>query len=310
MTGKDITRWADANQYHSERMPTKQIQVYLLNATPDPLGTLAATCGIYEGKVIRSLSDVTDQQRRDAYEAMMSTALQGPLETVQFNFLVEGVDRAFTHQMVRERHAFFAQESLRFAVKEGFWDEVDLPPSLKGLPEDHPQVIIYKGQLQKAGEAYEALVADGMPAEEARKLLPHAVTTRLHWVTSLRSLVHVAGLRTCTQAEFAWRIVMAKVAMALRQHSHSHDGWQFRFIADQIRPVCYQQGKCGFMAQFDRDCSIRDRVEANAKAGRPSKEWNQPLTDDDDSIPELQTIIPAIQDWEWAADPAAARRRQ
>lgn len=300
----EVARWADTHQYRSESMRSNHVEVDLLNVTPDPLGTVAATCGIYEGKVYRSLSDISDSQRMESFEAMMNTELRGPLETVQFNFLIEGVDRAFTHQMVRERQAFFAQESLRFAVKEDFWDEVELPPSLKSLPDDHPRVRIYKDQLKRAGLAYQALVNDGMPAEEARKLLPHAVTTRLHWCTSLRSLIHVAGLRTCTQAEFSWRIVMAKIAVALRNYSRGHrDEWQFRFIADQIRPVCYQQNKCGFMAQFDRDCSIRDRVNTNAAIGRPSSEWSAPLTDDAGNVE-----VPAIHDWEWATDPAAARR--
>lgn len=308
---QEVVRWGDIQQYKSERMPHNHIDVHLLNATHDPLGTVAATCGIYEGKVYRSLDDIGYQQRVDAFHAMMNTELRGPLETVQFNFLVEGVDRAFTHQMVRERQAFFAQESLRFAVKESFWDEVELPPSLKGLPEDHPRVAVYRSQLKSIGQAYQALVDDGMPAEEARKLLPHAVTTRLHWCTSLRSLIHVAGLRTCTQAQFDWRIVMARVAMALRAYARGQkDEWQFRFIADQIRPVCYHQGKCGFMANFDRDCSIRERVELNHQYGRPSNEWHEPMTDSDNSVPDGGvTVVPAIQDWEWAADPAAARRQ-
>jgi flavin-dependent thymidylate synthase len=305
---KEVVRWGDSQQYYSEPMPEKGIQVTLLNTIPDPLGTLAALCGIYEGKVIRDTAAVTNEERKKAFEAMLSTELRGPLEAIPFTFLIEGVDRAFTHQMVRERQAFFAQESLRFAVKEEFWNEVELPPSLQGLNADDPKVLTYRTQLKMAGRAYQALVNDGMPAEEARKLLPHAVTTRLFWSTSLRSLLHVAGLRTCTQAEFTWRVVMSKVAAEIRAYARreagtaatwpSNDRWQMDFIADQLRPVCYQTGRCGFMAKFDRECSIRDRVEENAKVGRPSSEW--PFESPDGKIAP-------IHNFEWAADPAAAR---
>jgi hypothetical protein len=83
-----------------------------------------------------------------------------------------------------------------------------------------------------------------------------------------------------------------------------------------MRPVCYQQGKCGFMAQFDRGCTIRERVEANAKFGRPSSEWHLPLHGmvshegvDGFVGKERGVIVEAIKPEEWLADPTAARRR-
>lgn len=347
--GQEVQRWADAHQYRSEPMPQGAAgpRVYLLNATPDPLGSLAALVATYSGKVVRSLSEVTHEERRQAYADMGGTELNSALECMQFHFLFEGVDRAFTHQHVRGRHAFYAQESLRFAVKEDWAQEIPLPPHLAGRPEDDVQVRVWRKTLNAIEDSYAALVHSGMPAEEARGLLPHAVTTRIHWVVTWRELLHVAGLRTCTQAQFVWRQVFAEVAKALREYGRrqsSHkvevlnpeyegqtatvsDNWQFEFLADQIRPVCYQQGKCGFMAKFDRSCSIRDRVEANALIGRPSGEWDQDkqicnggYVRWDDPLGQLPIavrhkdhldhVIPAIHPSEWAADPAAARKVQ
>jgi hypothetical protein len=53
------------------------------------------------------------------------------------------------------------------------------------------------------------------------------------------------------------------------------------------------------MAKFDRECSIRDRVEKNAELGRPSSDWG---------LPDPEGRVNAIQPYEWAADPAAARK--
>lgn len=329
---KEVQRWADAHQYRAEPQPTAARRgpvVTLLNATPDPLGSLAALTAIYEGRVVRSLAEVTDEQRRAALVAMQSTELSGPLEVAQFHFLVEGVNRAWTHQAVRGRNAFYAQESLRFAVVEDWSDGVPLPPSLAGLGEDHVLSRLYRKGLISAEDTYGALVANGMPAEEARDLLPHAVQTRLHWVCDLRELLHVAGLRTCTQAQFVWRQVMAGVAQTLRgwhgsEYYHTSPGlgyasqsdrWQFEAIADALRPVCYQTGRCGFMARFDRSCTIRERVEAFAENGIPSSEWGRPFgavrhrTDERGKVGELYTIEP-IHDYEWAADPGAARKKE
>lgn len=320
---REIARWGDSQQYYSEPMPEEAKRgpvVTLINATPDPLGSLAAICGIYSGKIYRSLREVKDEDRKAKFQDMMNTVLNGSLEVAQFHFLIEGVSRSFTHQAVRARGAFYAQESLRFAVKENWVDEVHEPPSFANLPEDHMWRAKWKRVLNVINTEYTYLVNDGMPAEEARDLLPHAVTTRYHWVVDLRGLLQEAGKRTCTQAQFAWRLMFAQVAKALREygrgssvymHTVREDAWQFEFIADQLRPNCFQTGSCGFMAAFDRGCSIRERVEIRAKnGGTDPSQWHKPFlyyaTAEDGS--RGVRASEGINNWEWAADPNAARK--
>lgn len=332
----DIVRAADAAQYARPAIPKEQrgqIRVRLLNATPDPLGSVAALIEQYKGNVIRSLSEVTDEQRRAALADMGKTVLSGPLEAVQFHWQIEGVTRSITHQMVRSRASFFAQESLRFAVPEGNWaDEIPLPPSLAAIPaerarylaqaginEDPPEGLraldAWQDAMINAQNAYERLIELGLPAEEARGVLPHDMPTRIHWVCDLRTLLAEAGKRTCTQAQFPWRMIFAGMASALRAFTSNGnrrlDSWQFDEIASALRPVCFQTGRCGFMAQFDRSCKIRGRVDANAAIGREPSEWGEAKTvyravgDHREMLPVY--TIDAINDYEWAADPSAAR---
>lgn len=309
-----LVRKADAAQYERAPMPDAARRgpvVTLIDAPVDPLGTLAVIGGIYTGKVRRSKAEVTEDERRAMLADMQATVLDGPLESIQFTFLIEGVGRDFTHQAVRNRFSFFAQESLRFAVAEDWAQEIPLPPSLAALPQDAPAVGVWRKALNHAEDAYAALIGAGMPAEEARKVLPHAITTRYYWTVSLRTLLQEAGKRTCTQAQFDWRVVFAGVAKALRERGDAPaeynvpgaflpmgDGWQYAAFADLLRPVCYQQGKCGFMAKFDRGCTIRARVDAFAEAGVPSSEWD---------VDEAGSSLASIHPSEWAADPAAAR---
>jgi len=321
----ELQRWADAQQYRSEEMPFntgKGPRVTLLNATPDPLGSIAAMCAMYEGRVVRSLEEVTRAQRAEAWEAMGKTHLKAPLEAVQLHFLVEGVNRNFTHQMVRQRTACFSQESLRFAVKENLDEEIPLPPSLAGLPEEDPRVRVWHKAVNSLDDAYSFLVSHGTPAEEARDLLPTGVTTRLHYITNLRGLLEHAGNRLCTQAQFSWRLVMSEIRRAMREYGgnqgafvHSfpegavphwmpaEDAWQWDVISEALKPICYQTGKCEFKAKFDRSCSIRERVDANAALGRPSSEWGERSIG-----PEEMPIIEPILPQEWLCDPGAARK--
>jgi flavin-dependent thymidylate synthase len=327
----EVVQWADAAMYRAEPIPGAAgaegdlaPRVTLLSMNTDPLGDIAAGAMMYEGRVCRSLGDVTEEERRHYFGEIAKTHLKAPYELVQMHFLLEGVTRSFTHQLVRQRTAVYMQESLRFAVKEHVDEEVALPPSLRRLADDHPQRRLWQQAVNKIDDTYHALIGSGIPAEDARGLLPHNITTRVHYSTNLRALLDHAGNRLCTQAQFEWRAVFTGIAQAIRNYRPAGDfyadgreawSWQYGALADLLRPVCYQVGHCVFQADFDRSCSIRNRVQANAEVGRQSGEWDTELdvvvgvgpksvVRDESDRP---VFIGAIQPAEWLADPGAAR---
>jgi flavin-dependent thymidylate synthase len=325
---KEVQRYADVAMYDAEPIDRNDDgsitpKVYLLGMTSDPLGHIAAACKMYKGEVVRDLSEISDDERRDYFEQVQRTHLQAPFEFVDFHFMVEGVTRSLTHQMVRQRTAVYAQESLRFAVKPYIGDEVALPPSLIGtdptrlsMHTNHGDTmrLVWDEALDNLGAAYHKLVGMGMPQEDARGLLPHNIATRLHYKTNLRNLLEHAGNRLCTQAQFEWRTVWIQIVQAIREYrvvspsghrwkSDAYD-WQQDVLANLFRPICYLTGKCEFRADFDRACSIRDRVDQNAAVGRPSAQWDTHYGDDETVI-QIRAIRPS----EWLLDPAAARVR-
>jgi thymidylate synthase ThyX len=166
---------------------------------------------------------------------------------------------------------------MRFAVVGELADKVQLPVSIRS---GSAEAESWNAAILAIQQAYDFLVNNGVPAEEARGLLPHAVPTRVHYVTNMRALLEHAGNRLCTQAQYVWRIVFAMIVNELRAQEPE---WQWRVITERaFKPVCYRLGHCPFEATFDRDCKIRRRV----REGR----WDE------------------INDAEWALDPAAARR--
>lgn len=349
MSGNEISRWADEAMFRSESHNADEgPKVHLLAMPPDPLGQIAACAKMYKGEVVRSLSDVTHAERREYLAEMQKTKLAMPLESVTFHFMLENVTRAFTHQLVRQRTAAYAQESMRFAVVEDMTQAVALPPSLSqyrgeagqeslryresGLivrSEAENQFWSWVDTVNAISEGYGYLVSSGMPAEDARGLMPTNIITRVNYITNLRGLLDHAGNRLCTQAQFEWRAVFAQIASAIRNYEphgarlkssgdnlptggpemlgwlDDGDRWQYEAIADLLRPVCYQTGKCAFKADFDRKCSIRGRVDDNEAIGRPSTEWGEATNR---TMPDgTNRVVLPIHPREWLTDPEAAR---
>lgn len=278
----DLTHYVDKAMFTAEPVEDSMPRVYLLSATPDPLGSLAAMVFMYKGRVIRDLSELTDEDRRWAWGEVQKTHLKAPLEAIDLHFMVESVTRAFTHQMVRQRTAVFAQESMRFAVK----DDIAARPGPM-ITSDHDAEVVWEKAIHEVWTAYMKLINSGIPAEEARGLLPHDTLTRLNYKTNLRNLADHLGNRLCTQAQFEWRLVAAQLRQAIRTYkppakptdSHTVQGyavpWQFELIADSdiFKPVCFEMGRCPFMGEIDRGCTIRGRVELQNFDAIRTEEW-------------------------------------
>lgn len=275
--GSELTKWGDSQQYDAAPFEEDGIVVRLLQAPLDPLGGVAAMRRMYAGKPTYDLAHITHPEREEAWHDMMGAHLAAPLEAISLHFYIEGIDRAFTHQLVRQRTAAYAQESMRFAVVGELSDKVRPPISIRAGSDE---AAAWERAILAIQESYDYLVNNGVPAEEARGLLPHATPTRIHYLTNMRNLLDHAGNRLCTQAQFVWREVFAKMIYAMRSHE---PGWQWKIITESaFRPVCYRLGHCPFQATFDRDCKIRSRVTA----GR----------------------FEEINISEWLLDPSAARR--
>lgn len=284
--GTDVTRYADKAMFEAERIDDEALErpiVHLLSATPDPLGSVAAFSMMYEGRVIRDLGEITDDERRHYFDEAFKTALRAPLETIDLHFMVEGMTRATFDQMRTQRTAVYAAESLRFAVKEDLNQAVRPGPNVKTSKQ---ALKIWNRTVEDISIAYNTLVANGVPAEDARGLMPMNVLTRAHYKTNLRNLEAEVGKRLCTQAQFEWRILHADLRRAIREYrvpvySHenksdtSHFNWQFEYIAESamFQPICFNSGKCMFKAQMDRGCTIRERVERGAFDEIRTEEW-------------------------------------
>jgi flavin-dependent thymidylate synthase len=282
----EVSTYVDRAMFGDEPVEEKALahpKVYLLSATPDPLGACAAYSMMYEGRVVRDLSEITDDERRHYFDETFKTALKTPLEAIDLHFMVEGMTRATWDQMRTQRTASFAGESLRFAVKDTFAESVRPGPSVENKKGNRD---IWAKALVGLEEAYHALIANGVPAEDARGLLPMNILVRGHWKSNLRNLEAEIGKRLCTQAQFEWRMLHADLRRSIREYQQTMrvnggtsilraNDWQWAYIAESpmFVPICFQKGACMFKASMDRGCTIRSRVDAGQFDQIKTEEW-------------------------------------
>lgn len=117
-------------------------------------------------------------------------------------FLLEGISRACTHQLVRHRLASFSQESQRYVdLSKGEWSAI-IPPAVAQDP-------AAKARLDEAWEYLQATYRDlremGIRKEDARFLLPNAAETRIVTTMNFAAWSHFLWLRAVDKAA-QWEI--------------------------------------------------------------------------------------------------------
>jgi len=274
----EVVKWADVAMYTAPKTRVEDDglivpRVTLRYMTPQPLQALAAAARGYEGVPVRDINEISQNIALKWFEDMSKTVLAMPLEWIDFDFYFEGVTRAWMDQLRTQRTAAYVAESLRFAVKEDAEFAVVKPPSIADLKDDDPKRVIWDEAVYDMAKAYNSLINAGIPAEDARGLLPMNIATRISYKTNLRALVPHSGMRLCSQAQHEWKQVWAGMLDAIASYGPPEDRWQQQEILRLFRPICYQTGRCQFRAETDRYCSIRDRVEGHYARGEKPAQW-------------------------------------
>ena len=178
------------------------MNVTLLYHTENPERAVATAARICYASVGAEelMETMSDEQVRSVLSTIMRSGHYSTLEHATYTFAVDGVSRALTHQLVRHRLASFNQQSQRY-VRFDEAPNVILPDSIGKDPELKE---IFDNAIDSAYEAYAALCKAGVPAEDARYLLPNACESKIVITMNIRELLHFFEVRCCRRAQ--WEI--------------------------------------------------------------------------------------------------------
>ena len=189
------------------------IRVRLIDHTEDPIRALymayrVCYSALTPEQVLARIEDERIPRARmlEFVEARLQTGHMSPLEQVVFEFGISGVSRAFSHQFVRHRIGIsFEQQSQRYVS----YGDGEFPYSVPRTVERAGMRDEMTALFAQAGALYERMVAAGVPAEDARFLLPNATSTNFKIMVNFASLLHIADLRLCTRAQWEFRKVVS-----------------------------------------------------------------------------------------------------
>lgn len=206
------------------------MEVTLIDYARDPLEKLYGayrTC--YTEKTPRevweeiALNVISGEERAAHHEKVkafvqerLKTGHVSPLEQVVFWFGISGVSRALSHQFVRHRIGIsFEQQSQRYVkYKEGKFEEFVVPPTIQKNKDALDEFSLV---MKRLGESYSALTKIGIPAEDARFVLPNAMPTNFQIMVNLAELLHIGDLRLCHRAQWEIRHMVGLMRAELRK---------------------------------------------------------------------------------------------
>lgn len=190
------------------------MKVALLQHTPDPERTVALAA-----RLCYSPADIDELQERLTavdtvafLDKILSLGHHSVLEHASFTFGIDGISRAASHQLVRHRIASYSQQSQRYVSHAQRFNAV-VPDSITARPELRDR---FESQLQALHDCYRELVEAGVPAEDARYILPNATETKIIVTMNARSLRHFFALRCCRRAQWEIRAMAVEMLIAVR----------------------------------------------------------------------------------------------
>jgi flavin-dependent thymidylate synthase len=147
-------------------------------------------------------------QAKEDYEVLKEMELAAGTipsswEFVQFTFVIEGVTRAFTHQLVRTRHASYAQQAMRIVEMTDFEYATG-----NTIASDRHMQVVYDNTMKDISRAYKDLIKLGAANEDARGVLPTNILTNICMHINMRNFVNLTRKRVSRRVQDEYRNVL------------------------------------------------------------------------------------------------------
>jgi thymidylate synthase (FAD) len=238
-----------------------KVQVKLIDFAKSPLEKLYAafrTCYSSETPIEIwqkiEAEKISREKIREFIGERLKTGHASPLEQVVFWFAIANVSRSLSHQFVRhrigisfeqqsKRYVKFKQDKLAFVMPES-WERAGMREEFEGL-------------LDQTSDLYARALKAGIPAEDARFVLPNAAPTNFHVMVNFAEMLHICDLRLCVRAQWEIRRMVALMRAEIKR------------VLPEI--AVFLQPKCGENRMGYCDESLDEYLKCPISKVRPHK---------------------------------------
>src|SRR5574344_1209638 len=186
--------------------------------------------------------NATDEEKMlKLIERVIGSGHYSTIEHIQVSFAISNVSRACTHQLVRHRHMSFSQKSQRYVKEKGQFDYI-IPPTIEKNPELKEKFENFMSEISKK---YIEFTEAGIPAEDARAVLPNATASSMVTSLNLREMIHLANLRLCSRAQYEIRTLVKAMCDELTKA----EPWLKKYLVPKCESLgfCDEDKSCGRM---------------------------------------------------------------
>lgn len=223
--------------------------VHLISKPENMLKTIYTACRTcYSALSPYEIYNCTDDKEKmlSLIERVISSGHYSTIEHIQVTFAISNVSRACTHQLVRHRHMSFSQKSQRYVKEKGQFDYI-IPPTILKNKELKDKFENFMGEISKL---YSEFTEAGIPAEDARSILPNAAASSIVASLNLREMIHLANLRLCTRAQYEIRTMIKMMCDELIKE----EAWLKPYLVPKCERFgyCDEDKSCGRMPQLKK----------------------------------------------------------
>lgn len=183
-------------------------------------------------ELIEEARTLPEKKKVSLIESVLQMNHISTIEHIDFTFALSGISRSAAMQFLRHRHQSPSMQSQRYCSFKSGFDYV-IPKTVQANVE---ALEGYNLAMKALTDVYKIFLNIGIPAEDARYVLPNAAKTNLTVTLNLRELIHIAHERMCTSAQWEIRELTNNMVSLVTK--------DLPFLKKYLTPKCEWLGYC------------------------------------------------------------------
>ena len=199
-------------------------RITVINKTFNPSAVISMACEITQKKLLTN-----SIASESLLEYLVKAEHTSVFEHCSLTVVIQNVSRSFLAQITRHRMSSFTCGSQHYQEYNDYADII------------HPKITkdayeIMEESISYSSGCYSDLLMEGVPAEEARQVLPNSKAVNVMWTINARSLINFLRMRLC------YRNVTEMQLFAEKLLDVCTEWWPNLF--EIIGPPCFMDNSC------------------------------------------------------------------